>query len=487
MSTTQTPEILRIAISPIIPPPHPSTPSSKRKITPTAEQSSSKRSLIVTTPKKSPGPNLTLGAQISIKSFSSPTPRFPGGSARVVQYSKHAPPSPSPAKKDETWHTQHILLPYDLRDPKVRLDSPEVQTLLRNIFPKCENIAEPRFRSHLIFQVEELPSAPWPLTIGGLPFTFIEPNINNHGLIFPRWKFANFTISVRPDFNLTSLSTNLSGTDLCDLARSTNAEIQKRLPGIHLIELIFAASHAFYVVLADNVNINPILVKLPGKIANCPVSYLNIRDLNRPAYVDLPAKRQVNPAPLNQVVDATAYNTLRPGVMINSVVLKEHGHPATFSTTSGVFVKNSVGNRFMTVASHGVGQNIWQPHRPHRTVGKPVVEIPSTDISLVQLEAGVPFAAETFEDADGVIPRFSRFVAPNEAVEFNRIHLNSPFTGHVEGNVVAQSAKLQSQSSHPTENRLKDNYVLYQWHILGQGHGSGQHTTPPDGTCGSAI
>ena len=56
------------------------------------------------------------------------------------------------------------------------------------------------------------------------------------------------------------------------------------------------------------------------------------------------------------VVDSTAYDILRPEVMICSQALKEHLHPAVFSTTSGVLVQNSANDCFMAEASHGINE-----------------------------------------------------------------------------------------------------------------------------------
>ncbi len=73
---------------------------------------------------------------------------------------------------------------------------------------------------------------------------------------------------------------------------------------------------------------------------------------------DLKAKGQVQPRPLTDLVDSTAYQVLRPGVMIHSKADREHGHPATYSTTSGVLMKNLARDMFMTGASHGMSADV---------------------------------------------------------------------------------------------------------------------------------
>jgi hypothetical protein len=64
-----------------------------------------------------------------------------------------------------------VLLPFDLRDKSVDIFKGEVTPLLYNIFPGTLNVTEDIRRSHLIFQLEDFPSRPWPLTVGGVPFT----------------------------------------------------------------------------------------------------------------------------------------------------------------------------------------------------------------------------------------------------------------------------------------------------------------------------
>jgi len=434
-----TPEIIRAMVS--LAPPQPST-ANKREVTPSFGQSPSQAQPSVTEPVGQGG-------------------------------------------EKNTRYTRHVLLPYDLRDRNIILAKDEVQALLCTIFPKTENVSEPRYRSHLVFQVDELPPPPRPLTVGGLPITFVGNNIDNDGLLFPRQTLSNYKISVCADVDVATLT----GQRLRDLAARVNLEIIKNLPGIRVVELIFTAARTFYVVLADNVNIRSILSKAPGRIVKCPTGYVNVKDLHRPAWANLPARKQIDPSPITGVVDDTAYDTVRPGVMIGSEIPKEHGRPNIFSTTAGVLVKNNENDVFMTVASHGVGRQIWQPHRPERIIGEPMVEIPFTDITLMRLRPDVRFTNETFASSGGVVPRFKGLITPNDPVKFEPIHLNSPFAGHMEGNVVMHSVKIPEMPSGSTDNlkEVSEKYVLCHWHFMGQGDGSSPTIAPPDGTCGSVL
>ncbi|KAK0717710.1 hypothetical protein B0T26DRAFT_751737 [Lasiosphaeria miniovina] len=137
---------------------------------------------------------------------------------------------------------------------------------------------------------------------------------------------------------------------------------------------------------------------MPGKIANRFVGYIHNQELRRPSWADLPAKREIQPHPMTGVIDDTTYDVLRPGVLIRSKMLRDHAHPAVFSTTSG--------DIFMTSASHGIGEGeiVWHAHRPDRTISEAVVEIPFTDVSLLKLKDDVVFVNKTFETDAGAVP-----------------------------------------------------------------------------------
>jgi hypothetical protein len=89
----------------------------------------------------------------------------------VVKSPDARPSSEKQENAQAFWHQRHVLLPFNLHDLSNDIYKGEVSNLLYHIFPTTINVAEARWRSHLIFQVEELPESPWPLTVGGLPFT----------------------------------------------------------------------------------------------------------------------------------------------------------------------------------------------------------------------------------------------------------------------------------------------------------------------------
>ncbi|KAI1819643.1 hypothetical protein F4861DRAFT_546600 [Xylaria intraflava] len=415
----------------------PSTPSNKRGITPSAEQSSSK------------GPRTHQG-QINLEPFFAPRQLFSNNVAAIA--------------RDPT------CSPFNLRDPSIDIYEGEASDLLYQIFPKTTNATEARWRSHLIFQVEELPKSPWPLTVGRVPFTIDRHGGGGRALIFPKQILCNPTNSIRQEgYDIEKFSDEL----LRRLAAEVHSVFEKNMPKIRIVELMFTAERTIYIVLEDH-------------IARCTVGYLTNRELHRPLRADLPVKQRIEPQLTSSIIDNTAYDILRPGVLISSKFLKEHGHPATFPTTSGILVQNRSGDRFMTGASHGISGdgNIWQGDQPGRSIGKAVVEIPFTDIGLVKLKDDITFVNQTFENNSGESPAFSRLATSKDICSFSTCFLNSPYAGNIEASILSKFVKFEA-STHPTENKLR--YVVYNWSYMGQTEGNNDRICPHDGTCGSAI
>jgi hypothetical protein len=416
--------------------------------------------------------------------YFAPRQLFPHGRADIARQHTHGHPlPPETGNKTELWNTRHVLLPFNLKDANTDIRNDVVRSLLYNIFPDTVNVTEGRYRSHIVFQVDKLPPGPWPLTVSGLPITISDFKLLGRALMFPRQILGNMTVSIcQEGYGIDTFSDKV----LRKLAAEVNDHFRKNIPDIQIIELMFTCERTIYIVLGDHINLNEMKSKLPGRIATWPTGYLHNKDLRRPVWADLPAKRQIEPQPTRAIVDNTVYDILRPGVMISSKMLKEHAHPAVLSTTSGVLVKNLAGDCFMTGASHGIGEmeTIWQAGIIDKIIGKAVVELPFTDISLVELSKDVDFINETFENSGGVTPVFTRLTSSEDKHNWPICHLNSPYTGNMEGSLVMKSAKFE-KSIHPTEDNLR--YVVYNWSFMGQEENNESKTRPPDGTCGSAI
>ena len=441
----------------------------KRKITPSFEQSSSKRSLILVAPKDTFS---STGQEIPAQPFFAPKHLSSQESIGVAEQHSHAHPS---SKKDdsenESWHVKHILLPFDLRDKKIDIFADDVLSLLKNIFPGTLEIGEGRCRSQLTFDVDKMPSGPWPLTIGGLPFT-ISSHDQGRGLICSAQKLGNLRISICQEYEVNFCESNLR-----ILAADVQANFQENLPEIRILELIFSSAHTFDIVLEDHVSIDSMRNKLPGRIALCPVGYLRERDLCRPLWTDISAKRQIQPQPINNIIDDTVYDIIRPGVLLSSRVTRGHAHPVIMSTTAGILVQNSKGDRFMTGAYHGIENEVWQTQQPTRIIADVVEEIPSMDISILKLRDGIIFVNETFEDENGDTPKFNRFINPDDDVNHMVTNLNSPYTGNMEGTIFMRSYRFEGN----------DKNMLYNWTYMGQDDSFVQRYMPPDGICGSVI
>lgn len=166
-----------------------------------------------------------------------------------------------------------------------------------------------------------------------------------------------------------------------------------------------------------------------------------------------------------------------------SSTITGHSHPAILSTASGILINNPAGDSFMAAASYGIGKDetIYQTHLPDKTVGKAVVEIPFTDVCLVKLEKCVTFSNKTFEAHSGAIPELTRFLTPEDKLDWPICYLNSPYTGNMEASIVSKSVKLEP-SVHPMENN--PSYVVYNWAYSSQIEDNSDKIKPPDGTCG---
>ncbi|KAI0901971.1 hypothetical protein F4806DRAFT_445223 [Annulohypoxylon nitens] len=129
----------------------------------------------------------------------------------------------SPQEEDDNkapWHVRHVLLPFNLRDLKIDISRGEMCSLLYNVFPRTTNVTEARHRSHLLFQVKELPSSPWPLTVGNVPITMLAETSQGRALMFPRQNLGNMSISICGQNAIDGISDRV----LRELAASVQAD-----------------------------------------------------------------------------------------------------------------------------------------------------------------------------------------------------------------------------------------------------------------------
>lgn len=441
----------------------------------------------------------SVGALLSLSPFHVPSKQlFPRGVATVEALTTEAGSSNDtkiPQAAQVTSPARHVFLPFDLTNPKVDPLSDNVLPLLRAVFP---GVAEITYGfDHLHFSVKELPKRPWPLTVGGLPITIADQDGVGRGPLFPVGAFGNPRIAICNNYN--AKAEELTDAAFRQLSKDIYDTFSKDHPSVRLIEVMHEEGSSFIVIVGDETLVNKLSVssKLPGKVAGCLTRYINDKDMHRPSWLERKAKRALTPQPATGHADNTAYDILRPGVMLHSLALRNHAHPLMFSTTSGVCVQNAAGDKFLTSAAHGVGEAgmVHQvlPDGTHRHVGKVVHEVAFNDICIIQIESDIQCVNEPFENSANVTPTLKRLYGEDPTDQFRKhdlVHLDSPYTGDMEGCIVARSIKMETlPTAHSTEARLE--YVLYKWFYAGQLEGTendaGGSSRIPEGTCGSAI
>jgi hypothetical protein len=384
-----------------------------------------------------------------------------------------------------------VRLSHDLRDPTVEIDD-DILGELMQVFPDTIELIEcgdPTYRAYLSFIVKTLPQTPWPFTVGGLPFTIGDKTGNGRGPMFPQGTPGNMRVRMCQEVDAKTLpSTCASFRHLADIVTTA---MHSRLPDLSVKELILDAHKRFHVVLGDDVNITTAWPQLPLWIAQCWTTYLHEKDLQRPD--GQKARRAVSPDPLQGVVDNTPYDVLRPGVLVSGEVQQGAGERVVLSTTTGVLVKDALGNEFMTCSSHGVGDDrtLWQslPTGDRRVIGEAILELSSTDIAIMQLSSGVRFENEDFESPGEDSQRLQRVLGESEGDRLyvgKSVYLNCPQTSTIPGMVMARGIKMVTSSpAHPAEDRHR--YNIYNWVYVGQNEPNQTTSRIPDRACGSAI
>lgn len=99
------------------------------------------------------------------------------------------------------------------------------------------------------------------------------------------------------------------------------------------------------------------MTKVPRAVARCPCYYLYDDELGRPKDFTV---QQIEPQ-AKYIVDDSTYGIVRAGVMLSSGI-----HPqqdVELRTTSGILIKDRLGNQYMTVSSHifPFGAKVYHP------------------------------------------------------------------------------------------------------------------------------
>lgn len=268
-------------------------------------------------------------------------------------------------------------MPFDLRHPEMVLSDPEKRRMVESIFPGTTAVAYDGF--FITIQLRTLPPKPWPVTIGGAPL-FLTLGIEGPGGPFPT---SPMPLGKGVDRNNGSIAEDKDGPDMRDweaLFRVIKDHFERL--GVAITEVIYWGN-CVMIVLKDR---DTEMGKLPFRATKVACRYLFDDEMARPSA--LQARRRTDPAP--GIADERQYDILQPGLRVSSSYLRSDSSEFHM-TTSGVLVKDNLGNEFMTIASHGFpaegGIEIFHAlPADGRKIGGLVMEISSADVALVKLE-----------------------------------------------------------------------------------------------------
>lgn len=359
---------------------------------------------------------------------------------------------------------RHIFLPFDLRTNPDAWSDRKNMKLLADMFPG-DGVGFDGWC--LIYWLKVLPPKPWPKTIAGVPCYFTL-DFNDHGPIPP----------MRPaHWRNPRIGQDIDGQDLSNwdpvfhIIRDYFKEIEILITEVQYWE-------SFVVIILENRNAD--MTKLPCRVANIRCNYLYEDQMGRPEVPQ--ARRLLEPMPGNP--DESQYDILRPGLRLASSY--DPSQPGAYLRTSaGVLVRDSVGNVFMTAASHGFpsewGTTVYHPSSTGgRNIGELVMEITHTDVALVKLKTNEKFVNVTFQNDIMTEPMQLRRFVRTMGIRRGLVMLDSPDTGFIDGML-----KLSSYTRVPSDDPLEpgQHWISTTWVYTGQG----MSQDLPDGMCGSAI
>lgn len=361
---------------------------------------------------------------------------------------------------------RHIILPFDLRRQPGDVFDPEKRDTVRSIFPGTIGISCDGY--FVMLQLRTLPPKPWPLTIGGVPLYLTS--VTSLGPI-PRARAVGWRNgSIAEDQNCQNME---NWEPLFHIIKDHFQDL-----GVSIAEVMYWGNCVMIVLKHRDVDMG----KLPSQAAKTRCLYLFDDEMGRPSAPQ--ARRLTDPTQGNP--DNSQYNTLQPGLRVTSSYMPSN--PDMFlSTTSGVLLKDRVGNEFMTVASHRFpaecGTQVFHALPSNgRKIGELIMEVSHTDIALVKLQDTETFSNNTFQSDNSTIPqhtRLEKLVRVQGRQRFELVYLDSPDTGLIDGSFMATSfMAIPSDDNSPEQQ-----WVFTTWIYLGQDSA----IELPEGMCGSAI
>lgn len=363
---------------------------------------------------------------------------------------------------------KHIVLPFDLhKNPKGFFERKNID-LLKQLFPSTLRVDFDEWV--LVFVLETLPPKPWPLKVANVP-CYLTTDPTDNGPTVPLVHRSRSRITLGDGLYLRDAE------HLVDQVFDILREFFDQSP-IQATEIQYWRSVIIIVLVSVE---HAVLENVPKSVGGCPCFYLEESDMGRPA--ELPVLRGSQPD--GNAFDTSEYEPLRPGVMVNSGEHPVEG--CDFTTSSGVMVRDALGQTYMTIAAHGFPgypftNKVYHPSSRGKEIGEVIVESSHSDVALVKLNENVTFVNEPFENT--ILPggpfTLRQFARAGDTRIGNNVYMDSPFLGFVEGTTGIHSF-VRIPNDDP--NNPQQMWIRGHWDYMGQGSSSQMAA----GVCGSAI
>ncbi|KAF7563892.1 hypothetical protein G7046_g235 [Stylonectria norvegica] len=367
---------------------------------------------------------------------------------------------------------RHVILPVDLRKEPGKSLSRPISDILEGIFPGLREIRENGF--FISIYVDPLPPKPWPKTVGGLPLYLAPCQGPDHTPMPKTWGLP----SLIPRSNAI-IAESINGRDmprgewdpLFHAVRDHFCAV-----GVSITEVIYWGNHLMIVLQYRDTDKS----KLPSLAGKIQCRYLYEDEMGRPS--QMLSRRMMDPTPGDP--DNTQYEHLQPGMRVSSDYKLDH--QSFHTTTTGVLIQNSTGERFMTVASQGFpdecGTRVMHAlPAGGRQIGELIMEVSHTDISLVKLQESETFRNTTFQTDVQEPVSLKSLTGKGGLKEYDIVYMDAPDTGLIEASRMAPSFVRI-----PVDDLLepKQEWLQTTWFYLGQ---EGMEHALPAGIRGSAI
>ena len=343
------------------------------------------------------------------------------------------------------------------------------------VFPDIKTVSFDR--TFVIFHVAKLPEKPWPITIAGVGcyLTTMEGDSGPMSRILSHAvaHFSKSKFEILKDIDARGKTVG-SNTALFDrhVEKAFEYFEKKRVK----ITQLQNWNDFVVIILKDK---DQMTDSLPCRIMQMTCFVLLDDDI-RPGKE--PALRHKEPRAADPVVrDDARYEVLRPGIMVTS---ERDDKGISLTSTSGVYVEDESGNKFLTVAAHGFPKNgaVHHPDSDGRVIGSIVRSFSQHfDISLVRLGYET-FVNETFEAPEEGCPgvRLLRLAELKNLRLGDLVSMNNPYLGRCDG-------RVSSISYHPKTKieGCPEQYWLTTAAWIWTGQGSSSQMI--DGICGTPV